>query len=311
MPSVAPASGLRRDLARVVGAECLVEGRSGAHYDHDATIQRGLRGHADAVVCPRSGDGVAALMSYCYAHGVPLVPRGGGTGLAGGATPLDGGVVLSAERLNSIRAFEPELGRLSVGAGISTAHVARLARENGLMFPPDPGAAELSHIGGNVATNAGGPHAFKYGRTGAFVTGLQAALAPGELARLGGASRRDAAGYDLIGLLVGSEGTLGVVTEVELSLLPAPEGSTGVVVLLPDVASGQEALLSVLASGLRPAVLDFLDARAFAASALDLPRIVLEQAHAEGVVEWFPGRRELGAAAGRPGHAWSAPARAA
>jgi FAD/FMN-containing dehydrogenase len=137
--------------------------------------------------------------------------------------------------------------------------VQRLARENGLMFAPDPGAGEQSQIGGNVATNAGGPHALKYGVTGAWVTGLEAVLAPGELVELGGWIRKDVAGYDLKDLLVGSEGTLGVVTAVRLRLLPAPEQELGLVVSMGSEGEGCEAMLSLLAAGLRPAVLDFLD----------------------------------------------------
>src|SRR5438128_12123812 len=112
---------------------------------------------------------------------------------------------------------------MHVDAGVSTRHVQRLARENGLLFAPDPGAAEQSQIGGNVATNAGGPHALKYGVTGAWVTGLEAVLAPGELVQIGGWARKDVAGYDLKDLLIGSEGTLGVITAVRLRLLPARE----------------------------------------------------------------------------------------
>ncbi len=124
---------------------------------------------------------------------MPIVPRGGGTGLTGGAVPTQGGVVLSLERLRGVRELEPGLWRLYAEAGVSTRDVQRLARENGLIFAPDPGAAEQSQIGGNVATNAGGPHALKYGVTGAWVAGMEVALAPGELVqrgRLGGQGRR-------------------------------------------------------------------------------------------------------------------------
>ncbi len=123
---------------------------------------------------------------WCYEHDVPVVPRGGGTGLTGGAVAVNGGVVCSLERLRRIRELEPELWRMFPEAGVSTRDVQRLARENGLMFAPDPGAAEQSQIGGNVATNAGGPHALKYGVTGAWVAGLEVVLAPGELVRVGG-----------------------------------------------------------------------------------------------------------------------------
>ena len=157
------------------------------------------------------------MVAWCYAHGVAVVPRGGGTGYAGGAVPLDGGVVLSLERLDRVRSFDPLLWRIEVEAGMRTAEVRRVAREGGLLFAPDPGAAEQSQIGGNIATNAGGPHAYKYGVTGKWVTGLEVVVPPGELVRFGGPLRKDVAGYDLKQLLIGSEGTLGVITAVVAS----------------------------------------------------------------------------------------------
>lgn len=218
---------------------------------------------------PGDAGEVAAVLGWCYEHDVPIVPRGGGTGLTGGAVPTHGGVVLSLERLRGVRELEPGLWRLFVDAGVSTRDVQRLARENGLMFAPDPGAAEQSHIGGNVATNAGGPHALKYGVTGAWVAGLEVALAPGELVNVGGWAGKDVAGYDLKSLLIGSEGTLGVITAVRLRLLPAPEAAIALVVFLASRAAGCEAILQVFAAGLRPSVLDFMDGdtlRALAAS---------------------------------------------
>jgi FAD/FMN-containing dehydrogenase len=131
----------------------------------------------DAVALPASAEDARAVVAWCYAHDVVVIPRGGGTGFAGGCVPLDGGVVLSLERLRSVRSFDPLLWRMEVEAGRSTAEVAKLARESGLYFPPDPGAAEQSQIGGNVATNAGGPYAFKYRVTGDWVTGLEAVVA--------------------------------------------------------------------------------------------------------------------------------------
>ncbi len=141
-------------------------------YLHDATESRGVRGRADAVALPADAAQVAEVVAWCYAHDVPLVPRGGGTGFTGGAVP-DGGVVLSLERLREPVALEPELWRARVPAGMTTAELARRARETGLFYPPDPGAAEQSQLGGNIATNAGGPHTFKYGVTGTWVTGLE------------------------------------------------------------------------------------------------------------------------------------------
>jgi glycolate oxidase subunit GlcD len=249
---------LARDLAAHLG-DGIVLADVPASYLADETEGRGLRGRADAVVLPRSTDEVAAALAWCYEHDVAVVPRGGGTGFAGGAVPLDGGVVLSLERLTAIRALEPLLWRAHVEAGMRTADVRRIARENGLFFPPDPGAAEQSQIGGNIATNAGGPHAFKYGVTGAWVTGLEAVIPPGDVVNIGGPIRKDVAGYDLRSLLVGSEGTLGIVTAAWLKLLPAPEAALPVAAFYADTSAGCAALERVLGNGLTVAALEYLD----------------------------------------------------
>lgn len=242
-----------------MGAEHVLEPPHDSPYNHDASRRRGVEGCADAVVLPGSADEVASVLRWCYANDVPIVARGGGTGLTGGAVATEGGVVCSLERLRMVRALEPALWRMEAEAGVSTRHVQRLARENGLMFAPDPGASEQSQIGGNVATNAGGPHALKYGVTGAWVVGLEVALAPGELVQLGGWARKDVAGYDLKSLMIGSEGTLGVITAVRLGLLPAPEAAIAVVAFLRTRAEGCEAMLAVQAAGVQASALDFAD----------------------------------------------------
>jgi glycolate oxidase subunit GlcD len=250
---------LNAALARLIGAEHVLDAPAGSPYNADMARRRGVRGRAEAVALPASAQEVAEVVAWCYAHDVPIVPRGGGTGLLGGAVPSEGGVVLSLERLRAVRELAPQLWRLEVEAGVRTSEVRRLARENGLFFAPDPGAAEQSQIGGNVATNAGGPHALKYGVTGAWVAGVEAVLAPGELVRLGGWAGKDVAGYDLKDLLIGSEGTLGVMTAVRLRLLPAREATIALVVLLADRAAGCAAMLDVLGAGVEPAALDFAD----------------------------------------------------
>src|SRR5829696_6695798 len=173
---------MRPDLEQIIGADHVLE--PGAEYLHDASVASGVRGRADLVVRPGTAEEVAAVVAWCYEHDVAIVPRGGGTGYAAGAVPLDGGVVLSLERLDRVRSFEPLLWRIEVEAGLRTAELRRVAREGGLLFPPDPGAAEQSQIGGNIATNAGGPHAFKYGVTGSWVTGLEVVVPPGDLVQL-------------------------------------------------------------------------------------------------------------------------------
>jgi FAD/FMN-containing dehydrogenase len=180
---------LERDLKALLGDDAVLPGDTRA-YLTDATESRNLRGKADAIALPKDAQQVARTVAWCYDHDVAIIPRGGGTGFTGGAVPLDGGVVLSLEHLKKIRHLDPGLWRGAVEAGVVTADLRRRARENGLFFPPDPGSAEQSQLGGNIATNAGGPHAFKYGVTGAWITGLEFVLAPGELVRVGGPSAR-------------------------------------------------------------------------------------------------------------------------
>ena len=257
---------LIQELAAITS---VVDGTAAA-YLNDSTEVRGLHGRADAVVVPGSPEEVAAVLAWCYEHDVPLVARGGGTGYAGGAVP-DGGVVLALERLNRVRAFDPLLWRMHVEAGVTTGDVRRLAREQGLMFPPDPGGAEQSQIGGNIATNAGGPHAFKYGVTGKWVTGLEAVVPPGEVITVGGATRKDVAGYDLRSLLIGSEGTLGIVTAAWLRLVPAPEAAWPVAAFYAGIGAGCRAIERVFGNGLEVAALEYLDGGTLDAAGASFP----------------------------------------
>jgi glycolate oxidase subunit GlcD len=250
---------LRRRLARVVGAEHVLDLEPSSPYNRDAMVAGAPAGQARLAVRPADTAEVAEVVGALYALEVPIVPRGGGTGLAGGAIPSPGAVVCSLERMTRVLELEPRLWRMHVQAGLTTAHVHRLARENGLLFPPDPGAAEQSQIGGNVATNAGGPHAFKHGATRDWVTGLQAVVAGGEVIEVGGACRKDVGGYDLRGLLVGSEGTLGVITAVRLRLTPAPARTHALAAFFASRERGCEAILEVLGAGLLVSALDFLD----------------------------------------------------
>jgi glycolate oxidase subunit GlcD len=269
---------MHSELSRLVGAEHVLARERMSPYNHDSTGRRGVEGRADAVVLPGNAEEVAAVLEWCYAHDVPMVARGGGTGLTGGAVPTHGGVVCSLERLRRVRELEPGLWRMFPEAGVRTRDVHRLARENGLFFAPDPGAADQSQIGGNVATNAGGPHALKYGVTGSWVAGLEVVLPPGELVQTGGWASKDVAGYDLKSLLIGSEGTLGVITAVRLRLLPAPETAIALVVFLRTLEEGCAAITEVFAAGLRPSVLDFLDGETLRLLAGAYPGEVPEEA---------------------------------
>ncbi len=251
---------MQEALAKIVGEANVVPG-SDFLYTAEETLFAD-RGSAQFVVHPANADQVAEVVAWAYSNDLPITPRGGGTGWAGGAVPLEqGGIVLSLDRLTAVRSFDPLRWRIEVEAGVTTATVQRLARENGLYFPPDPGAPEESLIGGNVATNAGGPHCFKYGVTGAWVTGVEAVIAPGDLIRVGGPTRKDVAGYDLVSLMTGSEGTLGVITSVWLRLIPSPGPSLPVAAFYRDAATGAEAIEAVMAAGPVAAAIEYLDER--------------------------------------------------
>ena len=302
--------GHHQALAAIVGAANVLS-PAPREYLSDGTVGRGLEGRADAVVLPGSAEEAAAVMRHCYAIGVAITTRGGGTGFAGGAVP-QGGIVLGTGRMARVRAFDPLLWRIHVEAGLPTAEVRRIARGGGLWFPPDPGAAEQSQIGGNVATNAGGPHAFKYGTTRAWVTGIEAVIPPGEIVTAGGPVRKNVAGYDLVGLLTGSEGTLGIVTAVWLRLIPAVEAALPIAAVFSDVVSGCAAVEALMGSGIVPACIEYVDEPALAATGHDLPggppgRGFLVVAEADGSgAEAAAGREALREALAGAGATWIA-----
>ncbi len=259
------------DLRRLLGdaaVECPVVDRE---WLHDGTESAAVVGAAAAVVRPADAEQVAAVVGYARAQELPIVPRGGGTGYAAGAVPFAGSLVLSLDRLRQVRSRQPENWSLGVEAGVTTAEVRRLAREDGLCFPPDPGAAEQSQIGGNVATNAGGPHCFKYGVTGRWVTAIEAVLGSGELVRVGSGLPKDVATLDLRALLVGSEGTLGVITAVWLRLMPEPEVRLPVLAVFGSAQEGADAVALAMASGVVPSALEFLDRGAIEAARASYP----------------------------------------
>jgi glycolate oxidase subunit GlcD len=270
---------LSDELRQIVGEENVLPTSSGPGREAlaDATSARGITGSAEMVVRPGSTEETRQIVEWAYRNEVAITPRGGGTGYAGGAVP-DGGVVVDLARMDGVRSFDPGLWRIEVEAGMLTATLQRLARENGLLFPPDPGAAEQSTIGGNIATNAGGPHALKYGSTGAWITGIEAVIPPGEVIRVGGPFRKDVAGYDLRRLLIGSEGTLGLITAAWIRLIPAPEEVRPVAGFYRDTAEGCAGVESVLASGLRPAALEYFDDTVIDITSPTFPAAVPEEA---------------------------------
>ncbi|MFC7677074.1 FAD-binding oxidoreductase [Mycolicibacterium sp. GCM10028919] len=211
-----------------------------------------------AVVRPRRTEEVQTVMRWATAHHVPVVPRGAGTGLSGGATALDGGLVLSTELMRDI-AIDPVTRTAVTQPGLFNAEVKKAVAEYGLWYPPDPSSYEICSIGGNIATNAGGLCCVKYGVTTDYVLGVQVVLADGTAVRLGGPRLKDVAGLSLVKLFVGSEGTLGIVTEATLKLLPTQHRGCTVVASFDSVAAAADAVVEITGR-IRPSMLEFMDA---------------------------------------------------
>ena len=200
---------------------------------------------------------VQAVLRWASANRVPVVPRGAGSGLSGGSTAVDGGIVLSLERMRAIR-IDPVSKVAITQPGLLNVEVKRAAAEHGLWYPPDPSSFEMCSIGGNAATNAGGLCCVKYGVTTDYVLGMEVVLADGTAVRLGGPRLKDAAGLSLTKLFVGSEGTLGVITELTLRLVPAPPPSATLVAVFASIDAAAEAVLAITA-GARPSMLELMD----------------------------------------------------
>jgi glycolate oxidase len=214
---------------------------------------------ADLVVFAHSAHEVSLVLRTCQAEGVFVTPVGARTGKSGGSLPLYGGVSLSLERMNRILALCPEDLTAVCQPGVITGELMRAAEEQGLFYPPDPNSWESCTLGGNVAQNAGGPRALKYGVTGDYVLGLQWVLPDGEVLRVGRSTLKGVAGYDLTSLFVGSEGTLGIATEITVQLLPLPSVVKTALLLFPDVGCAARAVTAVLGAGLLPRTLELLD----------------------------------------------------
>ncbi|KRE29305.1 FAD-linked oxidase [Mycobacterium sp. Soil538] len=228
-------------------------------YRHDRAADPGA-GTPMAVVRPRRTEEVQAVLRWASAHRIAVVPRGMGTGLSGGATALNGGIVLSTEKMRDI-SVDPVTRTAVAQPGLLNAEVKKAVAEYGLWYPPDPSSYEICSIGGNVATNAGGLCCVKYGVTTDYVLGMQVVLADGTAVRLGGPRLKDVAGLSLTKLFVGSEGTLGVVTEVTLKLLPAQHGACTVVATFDSVEAAANAVVTITGK-IRPSMLEFMDAAA-------------------------------------------------
>ncbi|KGQ20890.1 FAD-binding oxidoreductase [Thermus filiformis] len=237
-------------LVRLLGERKVLLGRAAREaYRYDAI----LFGHPPlAVVLPESTEDVVRLVRFAREAGIPLVPRGAGSGLSGGAVPLEGAIVVAFTRMTRLE-LDPKTRTAWAEAGVVTARITEAARPFGLFYPPDPASFRTSTLGGNLAENAGGPLCFKYGVTGDYVLALEFVDAEGEVHLL------DRRAYDLAGLLIGSEGTLGLVTRARLRLLPLPKESQSLLAAFSEVEALARAVSEAVARGAVPARMEFMD----------------------------------------------------
>ncbi len=251
-----------QQLSALLGPQgWLSDAASRRHYGEDDSRRWAL---ADAVALPRDVDDVVAIVQACRAHGVPLVARGAGTGTAAAAVPFGGGVVMAMTRMNRILALRPADRCAVVQPGVLNGELQQALMPHGLFWPPDPTSADICSIGGNLACNAGGPRAVKYGATRDNVLGLVAVTGTGEVIRCGGAYTKDATGYDLTHLLVGSEGTLAIIVEATLKLSPRPLAQAGLRAFYRDATSAAAAVSRIMAQPTTPTMLEFMDRNAIA-----------------------------------------------
>jgi glycolate oxidase len=250
--------------AAFVAAVTAVVGAGFVHQDDAARLRYGTdalkRGQpADLVVIPGTTAEVAAVARLCDQAGVPLVPRGAGTGYTGGAVPVRGGVVVSLERFDRILTIDRRNLLVVVQPGVVTGTLQDAVEAVGLFYPPDPASLRECSIGGNVAECAGGPRAFKYGNTRRYVLGLEAVLADGTVIRTGGKTVKNVVGYDLTQLLVGSEGTLAIVTEITLRLVPLPPARAALRATFDTIANAVDTVDRLVQRGVVPGALELVD----------------------------------------------------
>ncbi|MEO7804168.1 MAG: FAD-linked oxidase C-terminal domain-containing protein [Actinomycetota bacterium] len=273
---------MQRLLSQIVGPSNVAFSGFDETYSHDATF---LTNEPDMVIHPASTEEVAAVTKVLYTHNIPITCRGAGTGLSGGPVALQGGAVLCLDRLTGIDIDAPSMCAV-VGAGAINLAIKDAARNFGLMYPPDPASMATCTIGGNIATNAGGASCLKYGVTAEYVMGLTVVLADGRVLNLGGKSRKRSAGYRLSQLFVGSEGTLGIVTQATLRLVPLPDSRTTLLAAFGSVDASANAVAGFFASGILPVACELIDRSSLSYVADLLPETITSDAAAVLLVEF-------------------------
>lgn len=249
---------LQRRLARLVGADSVrADAETLAIHSRDRWFASAL---PEVVALPATTEAVAKILAFADREKIPLTARGAGVGYVGGCVPSRGGIALSLARMNRIKEIHRADGVAVVEPGVITGELQARVREQGLFYPPDPASLNECSLGGNIATNAGGPRCLKYGVTRNYVLGLEVVLAGGDILRTGGRTHKNKTGFDLIGMFVGSEGLLGVVTEAILRLLPLPPARAVLSASFPTLHHASDAVQRIFAAGYLPAALEVADA---------------------------------------------------
>ncbi len=246
-----------RQLKSIVGEEnVLTDEMDLLLYSYDASFPESK---PDVVVFPRSTEEVSRIMALASAEQIPVVPRGAGTGVSGGAIALKGGIVLSLTKMNRILKVDTENLVVEVEPGVVNAHLQMALAPYGLFYPPDPASMKVCTLGGNIAGNAGGPRCLKYGVTKDYVLGLEVVLPDGAVIHTGGQVIKNTSGYDLTRLFVGSEGTLGIVTKAILRVLPLPEAKKTMLAIFDSLEAASRAVSATIAAGIIPTTLELMD----------------------------------------------------
>ena len=252
------AKNLKEQFIQIVGDENYRDSRAEKLvYSYDATPN--FQSMPDAVIVPRNAEEVSRIVKLCNKNRVPLVPRGSGTNLCAGTCPTEGGIVLLFTHMNRIIEIDEENLTVTVQPGVVTLDMIHAVEAKGLFYPPDPSSMKISTIGGNINENSGGLRGLKYGVTRDYVLALEAVLPNGDIVRTGGKLAKDVAGYDLTRLFVGSEGTLCVITEATLKLVPMPETKKTMLALYQDIEAAAGSVSKIISNKIIPTTLEFLD----------------------------------------------------
>ena len=248
---------IQDELRAIVGGDgFFVDPEDLASYSYDAFVREFM---PDAAILPRSTEEVSRIMKVAYREGIKVVARGAGTNLSGNAVARQGGIIMSFTRMNRIVEIDIRNRCAVVQPGVVNLALQKEVKKRGFFYPPDPASMAVCTIGGNVALNAGGPRAVKYGVTRDYVMSLEVVLANGEIIRTGGKTVKNVSGYDLTRLIVGSEGTLGIVTEATLRLIPLPQATKTLLALFSSVEEVAETVSAIVSAGIVPTTLDLMD----------------------------------------------------